>query len=124
MAPSALSPTTHDIQTRHHDSPAERTSLANVAGKKMVFDIMSSRVAAIKATNFDRLGRDDAFILADMGDVYRKHMAWKSHLGRVKPHYGKRLVRRICMHMLTSTSCEMQFKPPSPELTCRSWYRL
>ena len=34
-------------------------------------------------------GDEDAFFVADLGEVYRHHMQWKTHLKRVKPHYGK-----------------------------------
>lgn len=33
-------------------------------------------------------GEDDAFFIADLGEVYRQHLRWKLNLGRVKPHYG------------------------------------
>jgi ornithine decarboxylase len=33
-------------------------------------------------------GDEDAFFVADLGEVYRQHLRWKMHLGRVKPHYG------------------------------------
>lgn len=33
-------------------------------------------------------GEEDAFFVADMGDVYRQHLRWKMNLKRVKPHYG------------------------------------
>lgn len=33
-------------------------------------------------------GDEDAFFVADLGEVYRHHMQWKTHLKRVKPHYG------------------------------------
>ena len=61
--------------------------MESVVAKQMVFDIMSSRVAAFDLDTC-RVGDGDAFIVADMGDIYRKHMDWKTHLGRVKPHYG------------------------------------
>ncbi|KAF2769294.1 hypothetical protein EJ03DRAFT_272479 [Teratosphaeria nubilosa] len=33
-------------------------------------------------------GEEDAFFVADVGDVYRQHMRWKKHLARVTPHYA------------------------------------
>lgn len=33
-------------------------------------------------------GAEDAFFVADLGDVYRQHMRWKQHLKRVTPHYA------------------------------------
>ena len=32
--------------------------------------------------------REDAFYVADMGEVYRQHLRWKMNLARVKPFYG------------------------------------
>ena len=34
-------------------------------------------------------GEEDAFFVADMGEVYRQHLRWKKNLKRVKPFYGK-----------------------------------
>ncbi|KAF2419036.1 ornithine decarboxylase [Tothia fuscella] len=34
------------------------------------------------------VGDEDAFFVADLGEVYRQHMRWKLHLPRVKPHYA------------------------------------
>jgi ornithine decarboxylase len=36
------------------------------------------------------VGDEDAFFVADLGEVYRQHLRWKLHLPRVKPHYGQR----------------------------------
>jgi ornithine decarboxylase len=33
-------------------------------------------------------GDEDAFFVADLGEVYRQHMRWKLNLPRVKPFYG------------------------------------
>ncbi|SMQ52190.1 unnamed protein product [Zymoseptoria tritici ST99CH_1A5] len=33
-------------------------------------------------------GAEDAFFVADLGEVYRQHMRWKKHLPRVTPHYA------------------------------------
>lgn len=33
-------------------------------------------------------GDEDAFFVADLGEVYRQHMRWKKNLPRVKPFYG------------------------------------
>lgn len=32
---------------------------------------------------------EDAFFVADLGEVYRQHMRWKKNLPRVKPFYGQ-----------------------------------
>ena len=33
-------------------------------------------------------GEEEAFFVADVGEVYRQHMRWKDNLGRVTPHYA------------------------------------
>lgn len=33
-------------------------------------------------------GAEDAFFVADLGEVYRQHMRWKNNLPRVTPHYA------------------------------------
>jgi ornithine decarboxylase len=40
-------------------------------------------------------GEEDAFFVADLGQVYRQHMRWKLHLPRVKPHYGTPPLSRL-----------------------------
>lgn len=35
------------------------------------------------------IGEEDAFFVADMGEVYKQQIRWKMNLKRVKPHYGK-----------------------------------
>ena len=61
--------------------------MEGAGAKQMVYSIMSGHVAGFDPDNC-RVGDGDAFIVADMGDIYRKHMDWKTHLARVKPHYG------------------------------------
>lgn len=87
MAPTASLPRTNFACKDHHDAASKPLSTEGVAAKQMVFNTMSNRVAAIDLDTC-RVGGDDAFIVADMGDIYRKHINWKTHLGRVKPHYG------------------------------------
>ena len=45
--------------------------------------------AKIVDTDVCEPGEEDAFFVADMGEVYRQHLRWKMNLKRVKPHYGK-----------------------------------
>ncbi|KAL8714680.1 MAG: hypothetical protein Q9220_001629 [cf. Caloplaca sp. 1 TL-2023] len=33
-------------------------------------------------------GEEDAFFVADVGEIYRQHVRWKLNLKRVKPHYA------------------------------------
>ncbi|KAL1965925.1 hypothetical protein VTN77DRAFT_5058 [Rasamsonia byssochlamydoides] len=60
---------------------------AKLASKGLVFEVLKKRVASI---NVDRCepGEEDAFYVADMGEIYRQHLRWKMNLGRVKPFYA------------------------------------
>ena len=40
------------------------------------------------------VGGEDAFFVADLGEIYRQHLRWKFNLNRVNPHYG------ITIHMI------------------------
>ena len=35
------------------------------------------------------VGGEEAFFVADLGEVYRQHLRWKLNLQRAKPHFGK-----------------------------------
>lgn len=56
-------------------------------GKILTKDVLKERVEAID-TDTCAAGDEDAFFVADMGEVYRQHLRWKMNLKRVKPHYG------------------------------------
>ena len=55
--------------------------------KRMIGEALKRRVQDIDE-DICEAGEEDAFFVADMGDVYRQHLRWKKHLKRVKPHYG------------------------------------
>lgn len=56
-------------------------------GKTLTKDVLKGRIEAID-TDTCAAGDEDAFFVADMGEVYRQHLRWKMNLKRVKPHYG------------------------------------
>ena len=56
-------------------------------GKVLTKNMLKGRVEAID-TDTCAAGDEDAFFVADMGEVYRQHLRWKMNLKRVKPHYG------------------------------------
>ena len=67
-------------------------------GKELVQHALKERIKGIDPSNCEA-GEDDAFFVADMGEVYRQHLRWKMNLKRVKPHYGMyltQLVHAIC----------------------------
>lgn len=50
--------------------------------------VLKKRAADVDVDHCDP-GDEDAFYVADMGEIYRQHLRWKLNLGRVKPFYGK-----------------------------------
>lgn len=57
-------------------------------GKSLVQDALKGRIRDID-TDGCSPGEEDAFFVADVGEVYRQHLRWKMNLKRVKPHYGQ-----------------------------------
>ncbi|MCJ1425608.1 Ornithine decarboxylase [Sticta canariensis] len=57
------------------------------AGRVLAKDTLKRRVESID-TDVCEAGQEDAFFVADMGEVYRQHLRWKMKLKRVKPHYA------------------------------------
>lgn len=57
-------------------------------GRILTMETLGRRVKGID-TDICEAGEEDAFFVADMGEVYRQHLRWKLLLNRVKPHYGK-----------------------------------
>lgn len=60
---------------------------SHMAPKELVLDQLRNRVTTVDTARCDP-GDEDAFYVADMGEVYRQHMRWKMNLSRVKPFYG------------------------------------
>lgn len=48
------------------------------------------------------VGGEDAFFVADLGEIYRQHLRWKLNLNRVNPHYGTSILT-ILIEFLTDT---------------------
>lgn len=63
-------------------------------GKTVTKDALKKRIESID-TDVCEAGEEDAFFVADMGDVYRQHLRWKMNLKRVKPHYGMSLLAPV-----------------------------
>lgn len=95
MAPSALT-TTEEYQlsfesTYHsinHQTLGSVEQYGAETSKQLIGNALKSRVEAID-TDTCSVGDEDAFFVADLGEVYRQHMRWKKNLARVKPHYGE-----------------------------------
>ena len=91
MAPSA---TTTNLE--YESSLLNRESLiisnshhnGSQISKELVKGALEERAENVN-TDVCEPGEEDAFFVADMGEVYRQHIRWKMNLKRVKPHYGK-----------------------------------
>ena len=55
--------------------------------RSIVHDALKSRISSIDVDACEA-GEEEAFFVADMGEVYRQHLRWKMNLKKVKPHYG------------------------------------
>lgn len=58
-----------------------------LTAKQLIGRALRSRVENINPDHCDP-GDEDAFFVADLGEVYRQHLRWKLNLPRVKPFYG------------------------------------
>jgi ornithine decarboxylase len=56
--------------------------------KELIGKALKDRVENVNG-DVCEAGEEDAFFVADLGEVYRQHMRWKMNLARVTPHYGK-----------------------------------
>jgi ornithine decarboxylase len=95
MAPSAITTdeayTTNiyaDINIVSVDDGGETNTYGALASKDIIQDAMMKKIAQIDV-NTCQPGEEDAFYVADLGEVYRQHIRWKTSLGRVKPFYGE-----------------------------------
>lgn len=77
-------------QVVHENGFGDSYSRAEI-GKILTQDTLKQRVESIN-TDICEAGQEDAFFVADMGEVYRQHLRWKMKLNRVKPHYGMSLL--------------------------------
>lgn len=91
MAPSATILTQQYASIDVNENPLRVNSHTNHHGKEygriLTKKVLKGRIEAID-TDTCAAGDEDAFFVADMGEVYRQHLRWKMNLKRVKPHYG------------------------------------
>ncbi|KAJ5308996.1 hypothetical protein N7508_004375, partial [Penicillium antarcticum] len=60
---------------------------SSLTAKELVLDVLKKRATEVDVDHCGP-GEEDAFYVADMGEVYRQHMRWKMNLGRIKPFYA------------------------------------
>ncbi|CAF9905663.1 MAG: Ornithine decarboxylase [Alectoria fallacina] len=91
MAPSATTITQQYASIDINGKSLRVNSTTNDHGKEygkvLTKDVLKGRIEAID-TDTCAAGEEDAFFVADMGEVYRQHLRWKMNLKRVKPHYA------------------------------------
>lgn len=117
MAPSATTITQQNASIDINDKSLRVNNPVNHGkeyGKILTKDALKERIEAID-TDTCAAGDEDAFFVADMGEVYRQHLRWKMNLKRVKPHYGAFSLMDFPEHSstLTSISCQMQSRSRS-----------
>jgi ornithine decarboxylase len=76
------------------------SSMKNQLSKALIAEALQTRINTVDHDTCDA-GDEDAFYVADLGEVYRQHLRWKLNLNRVKPHYGKPNVCPACENCLT-----------------------
>ncbi|KAL4787377.1 pyridoxal-dependent decarboxylase [Aspergillus varians] len=100
MAPTACAPA-EVCMTKLYDKPdfyvnnghqfsnhgEDNLSQSRLAAKDLVLNVLKKRAAEVD-TDRCAPGEEDAFYVADMGEVYRQHMRWKMNLGRVRPFFA------------------------------------
>ncbi|KAF3181376.1 hypothetical protein TWF751_009324 [Orbilia oligospora] len=55
--------------------------------KALISNALARRVSSINVDNCEA-GGEDAFFVADLGEVYRQHLRWKLNLPRIEPFYA------------------------------------
>lgn len=92
MAPSALQLDPYqNLSIPNPIKPVECGDIENYGAgntQQLIGQALKKRVNEVDHDTCEA-GDEDAFFVADLGEVYRQHMRWKLHLPRVKPHYGK-----------------------------------
>lgn len=93
---------THEIQDKYlslkksndqygdvsdYESGVEECYNGVKVGKEMIGAALQKHIRGVNPHECED-GEEDAFFVADLGDVYRQHMRWKKNLKRVTPHYA------------------------------------
>jgi ornithine decarboxylase len=69
------------------DSGVESVHDGATLARELIGNALQKHIQSID-TDECEAGAEDAFFVADLGDVYRQHMRWKAHLPRITPHYA------------------------------------
>lgn len=116
MAPSAITTTyeetyeskrySNTLKLITDNNGGKYNKILTLTSKEAIRDVLKEHIAKINVDSCQP-GEEDAFYVADLGEVYRQHLRWKMNLGRVKPFYGKVLCNSYLIFVLTSSSCQM-----------------
>ncbi|KKK21597.1 hypothetical protein P175DRAFT_0436958 [Aspergillus ochraceoroseus IBT 24754] len=95
MAPTACVPAEVCMTKSYQDKPSHHfnchgeddLSQSRLAAKDLVLNVLKRRAREVN-TDLCGPGEEDAFYVADMGEVYRQHLRWKMNLSRVRPFYA------------------------------------
>lgn len=87
----------------------DKTEHRILSSRDMIKQVMKEKIAQIDVDTCEP-GEEDAFYVADMGEIYRQHLRWKMNLGRVKPFYAVKCnpdkeVCRLLANMGTGFDC-------------------
>jgi ornithine decarboxylase len=83
----------HKALSLHHGAVGPVALPGNYLSRQLVGEALKDRIDRIDHDNCEA-GDEDAFFVADLGEVYRQHVRWKMSLGRVVPHYGASIILR------------------------------
>ena len=64
------------------------SNVTGLSSKALIQKVLKEHIARVDVDTCEP-GEEDAFYVADLGEVYRQHLRWKMNLSRVKPFYGK-----------------------------------
>lgn len=90
MAPSAIAPLAHHpylTTATHYQTGSTAYTNKKAYAQQLIAAALKERINNIALDDCDA-GAEDAFFVADMGEIYRQHMRWKKNLPRVEPFYG------------------------------------
>lgn len=93
MAPSVISFNPEENAINHKinfvtSNYGDDTTSNGLYAKTLVQRVLREQTALINTDSCEP-GQEDAFYVADLGEVYRQHLRWKMNLTRVKPFYGE-----------------------------------
>ncbi|KAK7885760.1 Ornithine decarboxylase [Exophiala xenobiotica] len=94
MAPSAIA-IDHQETTVLNDNKVDyldnnhgvESDVTGFASKALIKKVLQEHIARVNVDTCEP-GEEDAFYVADLGEVYRQHLRWKINLARVKPFYA------------------------------------